>query len=221
MKEDNSIKNFDYPGENIEIVVSNPDEYIVPECLDACKSFWNKNIFTASCSNRYEKKDKDGNITKYIMFNNLSNENIKRFNELVKSNPNNYRAVIRYGMPYYVILISSTDTLQDRDLDSKRLLDLTYPFEMQDCLDGFDSIKKYYIENLTLSYYPSKDDAISISDSELMNTVKKYLEAIGKLDLLDIDRKVVYKSKFYRDAHQRYLDYLRNQPPTNPDPHEL
>ena len=220
MKKDNSKKNFDYPGINIEEVVANPDEYIVPECLDACNSFWNKNIFTASCSNRSEKKDSNGNVLKYIMVNSLSDENIEIFKKLEESLPNNYRVIKRYNKIYYVILISSRDLEQERDFDSQKLLSLAAPFEMQDCLEGFVDIKDYYLDNLLLNYYPTDKSSISISDQELTAAVKKYLDASGKLNLLDLDRGVVYDSIFYKKAHQKYLDYLRNFPSTSPDSHD-
>ncbi len=156
MKEDTSSKNFNYPGVNIEEVVANPDEYIVPECLEACKSFWDKNIFTASCSNRDEKKNKDGKVLKYIMVSSLSDENLKIFNQLSKTNPKSYCALERYEKIYYVIIIPSTDDKQDRDLDSKALLNLASPFQMQDCLEGFVSLDDYYLKNITGDFYPRK-----------------------------------------------------------------
>ena len=72
MKEDNSANNFNYAGFSIDKIINNPDEYIVPECLEACKKFWDMNIFTASCSNRREIINEDGSIRKYIMVSHLS-----------------------------------------------------------------------------------------------------------------------------------------------------
>ena len=201
MKKDNSKKNFDYPGINIEEVVANPDEYIVPECLDACNSFWNKNIFTASCSNRSEKKDSNGNVLKYIMVSSLSDENIEIFKKLEESLPNNYRVIKRYNKIYYVILISSRDLEQERDFDSQKLLSLAAPFEMQDCMEGFVSIKDYYLNNMIMQCYPT-DRVISIPDDELIATVKKHLEYERKLDLLDLNRRVVYNSMFYKKVNK-------------------
>ena len=218
MKKDHSKKNFNYPGVEIEEVIANPDEYIVPECLDACTSFWNKNIFTASCSNRAEKKDNNGNVSKFIIVGTLSDENQKKFEELAKAHPNNYRVLKRYNMTYYAIVISSRDTEQERDLDSKKLLDLASPFEMQDCMEGFVSIEDYYLNNMIMQCYPT-DRVISIPDDELIATVKKHLEYERKLDLLDLNRRVVYNSMFYKKAHEKYLAYLKSQP-TNPDPHD-
>ena len=219
MKEDNSKRNFNYSGLDISEIIDNPDEYIVPECLDACKAFWDRNIFTASCSNRNETKTKSGIVLKYVMVGTLSDENMKIFSQLAKSDPNHYRELIRCGKQYYAIVIPSTDNEQDRDSDSKELLSLTSPFKMQDCLEGFVSIEDYYLENLTDNSYPRKDKTIPISDDELIKTIKFNLSAFGKLDLLDLDRRVIYNNMFYKKAHEKYLAYLKSQP-TNPDPHD-
>ena len=205
MKKDNSVNNFNYAGLSIDKIINNPDEYIVPECLEACKKFWNMNIFTASCSNRREYKDKYGNIKKYIMVSHLSDENRKIFEDLIESNPNNYVKKTIADVEYYAIYILSKDNIQDRDLESQKLLDLVSPFKMQDCLEGFISIKDYYLKKILDYLYSTEDISISVPESELIDAVKRNLGALGNLDLLDIDRGIIYKNRFYRDAHLKYL----------------
>ena len=205
MKKDNSINNYNYPGLSIDKIVSNPEEYIIPECLEACKKFWDRNIFTVSCSNRREIKDKDGNIKKYIMVSHLSSENAKIFEYLAKSNPSNYRKITINDIEYYAIFILSKDNIENRDKESQELLELVSPLKMQDCLVGFVSIKEYYLKNILSYSYVSSDTSISISESELIVAVKKHLVASGKLDLLDLDRGIIYKNEFYKDAHKKYL----------------
>ena len=161
------------------------------------------NIFTASCSNRRESKNEDGSIKKYIMVSNLSDENKKIFEDLIESNPNNYTKREINKVDYYAIYIFSKD--DNRDLDSIKLLDLVTPFKMQDCLEGFVSIKDYYLKKILGDYYSDENNSISISESELIATVKKNLGASGNLDLLDLDRGIIYKNRFYRDAHLKYL----------------
>lgn len=203
MKKDNSANNFNYAGFSIDKIINNPDEYIVPECQEACKKFWNMNIFTASCSNRRETINEDGSIKKYIMVSHLSDENKKIFENLIESNPNNYDKKTIVGEDYYAIYIFSKD--EDRDQDSLKLLDLVTPFKMQDCLEGFVSIKEYYLKKILGDYYSNEDVSISIPESELIATVKKKLGASGNLGLLDLDRGIIYKNRFYRDAHLKYL----------------
>lgn len=215
MKKDNSANNFNYIALSIDKIINNPDEYIVPECQDACKKFWNMNIFTASCSNRRENKGKDGKIQKYIMVSHLSDENKKIFEDLIKSNPNNYTKREINEVDYYAIYIFSKD--ENRDKDSQELLNLVSPFKMQDCLEGYVSIKEFYLKKILGDYYSNEDTLDSISESELIASVKKNLGASENLDLLDLDRGIIYKNRFYRDAH---LKYLRIQQKNNQEPHE-
>lgn len=218
MKKDNSANNFNYAGLSIDKIINNPDEYIVPECQEACKKFWNMNIFTASCSNRREYKDKSGNIKKYIMVSHLSDENKKIFEGLIESNPNNYTKRTISGVDYYAIYILSKDNIQDRDTESKELLDLATPFKMQDCLEGFVSIKEYYLKKILGDYYSNEDASISVPESELIATVKKNLVALEKLDLLDLDRRIIYKNEFYKDAHKKYLKMQQKESKDSQEP---
>ena len=215
MKKDNSANNFNYAGLSIDKIIKNPDEYIVPECQEACKKFWDMNIFTASCSNRRENVGKDGKIRKYIMVSHLSDENKKIFEDLIESNPNNYTKREINEVDYYAIYIFSKD--ENRDKDSQELLNLVSPFKMQDCLEGYVSIKEFYLKKILGDYYSNEDTLDSISESELIASVKKNLGASGNLDLLDLDRGIIYKNRFYRDAH---LKYLRIQQKNIQEPHE-
>ena len=205
MKEDNSKANYNYPGLSIDEIIENPEEYIIPECIDACKSFWDKNIFTASCRKRNKKKDKEGNIKKFIMVSNLSDENAKIFDKLIEEKPNNYLKLNISDKIYYAIFILSKDNIEDRDIDSQKLLDLASSFKMQDCLEGFLSLEDYFRENLTGDLYITKSTPLQVPEEEIIERVKQHLTFFGKIDLLDLDRKVVYNSKFYKEAHEKYL----------------
>lgn len=67
MKKDLSKNNFEYTHIPWHLVAQDIDEYIIPECQEACKYLWAKNIGTFMCSNRSESDD-----TKYILLNNMS-----------------------------------------------------------------------------------------------------------------------------------------------------
>ena len=202
MKEDKSNNNFNYRGYPIHEIIDNPDEYIVPECLDACRKFWDKNIFTASCSNRRETIDENGNIRKYIMVSHLSDENKEIFENLIMSNPAHYWKREIDNVMYYSIVILSKYIKEGSDVDSQRLLSLAEPFKLQDCLEGYVTVEDYYKNNITYS------KTISESEYEVLERVKKHLLANNKIEFLDLDRKVIYDCKFYKEAHQHYLDML-------------
>ena len=68
---------YQYSYIELEDVISNPDEYIIPECQPACRAAWNKNIETFMVSN-YD----DENL--YVLFANLSFENQEIFKKLIK-----------------------------------------------------------------------------------------------------------------------------------------
>ena len=220
MKKDNSSNNFNYPGLSIEKIVSNPDEYIIPECIDACKMLWNKNIFTVSCSNRDEKKDENGYIKKYIIVGNLSDENKKIFEGFINSKSQNkeifegfinskspkYVKLIISDKYYYAIYILSEDNIENRDEDSQRLLESVSPFKMQDCLEGYISIYEYYRKYILDCPYSNGEKGILNLESEQLDSVKKHLSSKGKLDLLDLKRGIVYDSEYYKRAHERYLE---------------
>ena len=42
---------YNYTYVPLEYVIKEPYEYIIPECIDACKAFWDKNIETFMVSN--------------------------------------------------------------------------------------------------------------------------------------------------------------------------
>ena len=42
---------YEYGYIDLPIVVKNPEEYIIPGCLGACRSLWDKNIETFMVSN--------------------------------------------------------------------------------------------------------------------------------------------------------------------------
>ena len=126
---------------------------------------------------------------------------LKIFEDLIKLNPNNYTKIKINEVDYYAIYIFSND--ENRDNDSQELLNLVAPFKMQDCHEGFVSIKEYYLKKILGDFY-SREDA-SIPETEIIAIVKKNLGASGNLDLLDLERGIVYKNRFYRDAHLKCL----------------
>lgn len=75
---------YQYSYVDMEEVIKNPDEYIIPELQASCKKLWSMNIFTFMCSNR-----NDGGHS-YILLEKLSDENQTIFDELRKKYPKNF-----------------------------------------------------------------------------------------------------------------------------------
>ena len=208
-------------------VAGNIDEYVIPQCQAACRSFWSKNIFTTSCSNLHETRNLDGTIDLYIYVGKLSDENRRKFNELVESRPDNYH--MDPHSQEYAITIKSTGDLQDLNSDIQALLSLTLPFRMQEVLEGYLSLEDYYTKYIALYEDPSSVKALT--EDEVIAAIERHLKSAEEdsketgvtpkkcLALLDKERKVVYDDPFYLKGHQEYL--LKSQSLTSPDPHEL
>ena len=76
---DSSENNFNYVSFYWHMVAHNINEFIIPECQEACISLWARNIGTFMCSNRDELSD-----ISYILLNDLSEENKHIIDELIK-----------------------------------------------------------------------------------------------------------------------------------------
>ena len=77
--ESRRVPQYEYGrSENIEEIMKNPEEYIIPECLEACKKLWSKNIETLMCANY------SGNSDLFIVLpgiDSLSDENQEIFKD--------------------------------------------------------------------------------------------------------------------------------------------
>ena len=78
-----SERAYQYSAVDMNFVYANPEEFIIPENLEACKLLWSKNIFTVMCNN-YD------NDNSWITISKLDESNQKLFEELCKSNPENF-----------------------------------------------------------------------------------------------------------------------------------
>lgn len=214
-------------------VVENIDEYVIPECQEACKSFWNKNIMTFMCSNYNEMDD-----TKYVMVNALSEDNKNKFEELMRKDPDHY--FFSKYREAYGIRVTGDDIQQI----SKQLTDLTKPFEMQDIQEGKMTEEGFLMDIVGLVRHEENPEAeeflknhslpkmedyadpfeflramdehnklmppmyIKALDKEqITKSFREYIEEYQYQDLYDSENGIVYAHSFYKDAHQRYLDY--------------
>ena len=227
MKEDNSKSNYNYTNVPIHYVVQNVDEYIIPENQSACRELWSKNIFTFMSSNR-----EDGNY-KYIQLGALSEENLEIMKKLVEACPENY-SFSAFRQTYQIEL-----TTDSKEKASEVLKTLTKPFVMQDVLEGFLSKEEFLMRNFHIyntvpvdgPEYPSMDVYEDITsylaaldewaatpkteqvfdETQMKKTFEEYLAEADATDLYDSERGIVYIDKFYKDAHEKYLTYLKEQ----------
>ena len=198
-EENKSNTRYQYGNVDLEEVMKNPDEYIIPACQPACKALWNKNIETYMVSNNY-----DTNL--YVILSDLSAENKAIIDELSKSDP-------RYGFDkfrngYYI-------EVHGRDSNSiQELYSLTQIFKMQ------DTVKYQTTEDFLASYKTTDGKHIIQSDGTIVlaenpklanATLEEALKATGKERLYVLEEGRVYDSPLYLKWHQRYLDSKLNE----------
>ena len=95
---DNSML-YQYEHVPVSEVSKEIDRFIIPELQSACRSLWQRNIFTFMCSNREDGK------SKYIILSNLSQENEDIFKSLMESDPDHY-TYSSYRAAYSIIFKS-------------------------------------------------------------------------------------------------------------------
>ena len=80
--------------------------------------------------------------------------------------------------------------------------------EYDDTLVFLEALEEY--ENARPSIYIREVDK-----EKMTKSFKEYVEEYGYQDLYDSENSIVYKHSFYKNAHQRYLDYIaQNKRPT-------
>lgn len=193
---DKDITKYNYSYVELEEVISNPEEYIIPQCLPACKALWEKNIETFMVSNNDDKY-------LYVLLTNISEQNEAKMEQLLQSDKrfffDDYRSA--YGIK-----------VDGFDEDAMReLLSLTQVFEMQDT-KRFMDIETYLnsFKRTGGELYVERDGTIhrkenpKLADVSLVDALK--LE--GKESLYIEEEGKIYESDMYLSWHNRYKKYL-------------
>lgn len=189
---------YQYPYVELEEVMANPTEYIIPQCLPACRSLWSKNIETFMVSN-----NDDNDL--YVLLTNVSPENMAVFQEMQKQDPrfiyDGYRSTIG-------IAVKGNDNNAMHELES-----LTEIFRVQDTMrfktaDDFLESYKYTDGKMTIA-----DDGTihRAKNPELENvTLQEALRRSGKEALYVAEEGRVYESPMYLSWHRRYEQSLND-----------
>ncbi len=199
----NTNTKYQYPYVELETVMANPSEYIIPACLPACRELWDKNIETFMVSN-FE----DNHL--YVLLTNVSNENKAIFSQLQKQDPrfifDGYRNAIG-------IAVNGTDESAMSELKA-----LTEVFRIQDTLrfqtaEDFLEAYKYTDGKMTIE----ADGTIRREKNPNLEntTLQEALEKTGKSHLYVAEEGRVYESTTYLRWHKRYEqakeDEIKNQ----------
>ena len=185
---------YNYTYVPLEYVIKEPEEYIIPECISACKALWNKNIETLMVSN-YD------DIELYVLIMNLSKENEMIIKRLVEEDPRYFYDSNREAYGIKVNGMSKGNSFE--------LLTLTDVFKMQDTSryvseeEFLNEYKKtdgeYYVED---GFIKQKENPmlVNITFEEALNNTKTndlYVEYEGR----------IYENELFLSWHINYLNY--------------
>lgn len=184
---------YQYSYVDMEEVISNPNEYIIPECLPACASLWDKNIETFMVSN-----NEDDHL--YVLMGNLSDDNVEIIEHLIESDSRYFFDGYRKTLGFKVRGKS--------DLDIKELKDLTNPLNLQDTV-RFQSEEDFlhgYKKTGGKSYIDLETGEIGKRENpELVNArLEDALNSTNKNSLYVSEEHRIYQSSMYLAWHQRY-----------------
>ena len=192
----NARRRYQYSYVELEEVMDNPEEYIIPKCLPACRALWSKNIETFMVSN-----DDENNL--YVLLNNVSPENMEIFQEYQEQDArfiyDGYRKTIG-------IAVKRNDERAMNELES-----LTNVFNIQDTL-RFKTAEKF-LESYKYtdgSVVIEKDGTISRYKNPALENIslEDALKRSGKESLSIESENRVYDSALYLNWHKRYEQSL-------------
>ena len=227
-----SDRAYQYSIVDMKTVMSNPEEFIIPENLEACKLLWSKNIFTKMCNN-YD------NEYSWITINQFSPENKKLFNEL--SDYDKRLGLTWGGIGFKVPIVPGPGN--DAFLAFKELIEL---FPMQDVQkDGCMTTEEFmihYTDCYRMEYTPeykeltskmmSPDGDVLIYDREfeqfmnsngirrrvrvfdpgkMVKPLEDYIAESMFANYYDPDNGMIYYNDMYYEAHMRYKEQQKQQ----------
>lgn len=189
---------YQYPYVEFEDVMANPEEYIIPQCLPACRALWDKNIETFMVSNN---DDED----LYVLLTHVSDENMAIFNQMKQQDPrfvfDGYRNTIGIAVK------------GNNDSSMHELQGLTEVFRIQDTL-RFQTAEDF------LESYKHTGGEMTIADDGTIHrnitpalaniTLQEALEKSGKSGLYIADEGRVYESIMYLNWHKKYEQSLND-----------
>lgn len=185
-----------------ELIMSGPENYIEPICVEACKILWNKNIFALGTLNIADDL--------YLILDKLDNENMKIFRNKYKENTENYFLNLGSGKHLGIKL---ADFKKQKNA-SKRLKKLAEDFVMQDIQRGYMT-EKTFLMNICncekvegLKEYKKQDLQVVFDINKMEKSFKEYLQETNYSDLYVPKEHRIYINEYYFKAHQNYKDSI-------------
>ena len=191
---------YKYRPVDMKYVRENPEEYIIPECLDACKILWDKGIDTVQCSN-YDDLD-----YRYIDLdqNHLSKENKRLLEELINSGTEGFSIGGLIGTPrLYVYALG--------DVARAELCGLANVLRLQDTFDFYtvdEYLSMYKSKGGKYTILPTGEALVEENPEHANATIEEALTELDDWDLYVESEQRVYKSKYALEHHMKYLKSL-------------
>lgn len=225
-----SDRAYQYSIVDMKTVMSNPEEFIIPENLEACKLLWSKNIFTKMCNN-YD------NEYSWITINQFSPENQALFEEFAIGDK---RFGLTWGgIGFKVPIVPGPGN--DAFLAFKELIEL---FPIQDVQkDGCMTVEEfmiYYTDCYRMEYTPEYKELTSkmmspdgdvllynrefeqymsyngvrrrirvFDPTKMTKPLEDYIAESIFADYYDPDNGMIYYNDMYYNAHMRYKEHQK------------
>lgn len=225
-----SKRAYQYSVMDMALVMSDPEEFIIPENLEACKLLWSKNIFTKMCNN-YD------NDYSWITINTFSPENQRLFESMCDVDK-------RFGLTWGGIGFKVPIKPEKGKSAFEAFRELIELFPMQDVQkDGYMDIETFmlyytdcysvqsspeYLELIKPMMSPDGDVLIYsrgfekkistlgirrttrvFDPSKMIKSYEEYVEESQFKGLYDSEEGKVYYNKMYYDAHIRYKESIK------------
>ena len=196
---------YQYMPTSIEDVMKNPEQYIIPECMECCKILWSKGIDTYQCGN-YDDALGLGFWVE-VDYDTLSDENKKKLEEISKNDSRVYFAEGLQGQHTYRMRVERVNNPNASDelseIARNLLLQDTCLFTIdEDLLDQYKKVGgEYKIDetgNAYCDYNPERVDATLYDALKSIEHPELYVAKEGRL----------YHSQHALNVHKNYLEQI-------------
>ena len=200
-----SSTRYQYMPTSVEEVMKNPEEFIIPECMECCKLLWSKGIDTRQCGN-YDDALGNGFWIE-LEYDTLSDENKKKLEEMSKTDSRVYFAEGLHEEHTYRMMVERIDNPNASD----ELCEIASNLSLQDtCLfttdeDLLDQYKRVGGEYKTDDYGNLYHD---INPEREGATLYDALTAVSNPELYVAKEGRLYHSQHALNVHKNYLEQI-------------
>ncbi len=196
---------YQYKPIPTEYVMDNPEQFIIPECIDCCRLLWSKGIDTFQCGN-YDDSLENGFWIE-IDTGSLSEENLKLLNQMSSIDNRVYFNEGLQGQHNYIIRVNRVNNLNPSQelceiADKLLLQDTIFYTTSEELLDQYKRIggegkfdEKGYVY---FDINPERKDAALADALKTIEHPELYIPEEGRL----------YHNMHALKVHYSYLDQI-------------